>query len=113
MPWVNEPKGMLVLASGIEAQAPMFRSVIGATHATLAEFTIEKDRKLDNQRVSANQNKSDYILHKQRVSVTQLSLLQSRDQMETAEKPASRKKKAGLIFSARFGATSGQQPVIT
>ena len=40
-------------------------------------------------------------------------LLLPRSRMEIAEKPASRRKKAGFTFSERFGATIGQHPVIT
>lgn len=40
-------------------------------------------------------------------------LLLPRGRMEIAEKPASRRKKAGFTFSERFGATIGQHPVIT
>ena len=40
-------------------------------------------------------------------------LLLPSGRMEIAEKPASRRKKAGFTFSERFGATIGQHPVIT
>jgi hypothetical protein len=40
-------------------------------------------------------------------------LLRLSSNMEIAEKPASRRKKAGFTFREFFGATSGQHPVMT
>ena len=51
-------------------------------------------------------------LHTRGIAQT-VFLLRLSSKMEIAEKPASRRKKAGFTFREFFGATSGQHPVMT